>query len=201
MCGNKNTNTLEIVEITKCIRSEKVTLQFASLENKKLIYDMLVSPEIIDYLFNSDHPAPTWEEFDTTEDNKLFSGSPQPGGSYLLIICNGQVIGSISYFISDSKVNHAELDIWIKETKYTGQGLGTEAINLLMDYIQNRYSVRVFIIRPWIKNINAIKAYKKCGFEEIKNFNAGDYYNKKELEEYGDGDYGADETVNLIRNI
>ena len=51
------------------------------------------------------------------------------------------------------------------------------------------------------KNINAVKAYKKCGFKEIEAFDPSDYYLEENIDEYGDGDYGPEETVNLIYKI
>ncbi len=47
-------------------------------------------------------------------------------------------------------------------------------------------------------NNGKIKAYKKCGFKEINVFIVSDYYSDEDAELYGEGDYGADETVNLI---
>lgn len=182
-----------------CDHGDRVTLEFASLKDKKLIYDMLVSPEVIDFMFDEKHPAPTWEEFKEGELDTFFLGAASSEGSYLLIRDSDEVIGSVSYAINDSKIKHAELDIWISNKKYIGLGLGTEAINLVMNYVINNYEIRTFIIRPWSKNINAIKAYKKCGFREIEDFKPEDYYNEHEIEDYGDGDYGKEETINLIK--
>lgn len=182
-----------------CDHGDRVTLEFATLEDKKLIYDMLVSPEVIDLMFDENHLAPTWDEFKEDESDAFFLGSASSDGNYLLIRYNGEVIGSISYAINDSKVKHAELDIWISNKKYIGFGLGTEAINLVMNYVINNYEIKTFIIRPWSKNINAIKAYKKCGFREIEDFKPEEYYNEHELDDYGDGDYGKEETINLIK--
>lgn len=183
------------------IKGERITLEFATNKDKKLIYDMLTCEEVIDFMFDEKYPAPTWEEFNESESESFFSGLPSKQGSYLLIYFNGEVIGSISYANEYTKEIHSELDIWIRTIKYTGQGIGTEAINLLIDYLHKEYSIEVFIIRPWIKNVNAIKAYKKCGFEEMKNFNPEDFYSSENLEKYGNGDYGEDETINLIKRI
>ncbi|MTI67997.1 MAG: GNAT family N-acetyltransferase [Firmicutes bacterium] len=114
---------------------------------------------------------------------------------------NGEVIGSISYSNEFRKQVHSELDIWIGTNRYLGIGLGRETINLLVDYLNREYLIDVFLIRPWTKNTNAIKAYKKCGFQIVDNFKPEDFYVGNDLEEYGDGDYGKDETINLIKRI
>lgn len=178
---------------------DKVALEFASINDKRLIYDMLVSPEVKDLMFDDDHPVPSWHEFDEDESNEFFTSSPSTTGSYLLIRYDDEIIGSISYANSFQKITHSEIDIWISDTKHTGQGLGTDAINLLTDFVHKNFSTDTFIIRPWIKNVRAIRAYKKCGFEEIANFNPNDFYTEEDALEYGDGDYGVDETANLIK--
>ena len=61
-----------------------------------------------------------------------------------------------------------------------------------------QFNITDFLIRPWIKNQNAIKAYKKCGFVESLDLSIKDYYSENSMYEYGDGDYGIDETVNLF---
>ncbi|MCM1991276.1 GNAT family N-acetyltransferase [Oceanirhabdus seepicola] len=173
---------------------------FAQLEDKKLIYDMLVSPEVKNVMFDEVHPAPSWEEF-AEEPDSLFSGEPHDEGNYLLIKVNGEVIGAISYAFNNGKLNSAELDIWISSTKNIGKGYGTEAIKSVIEFVNSHYNIKIFIIRPWVKNSNAIKAYKKVGFKEIEEFNASDYYSDEEVALYGEGDYGSDETINLIYKI
>lgn len=180
------------------IQGKRITLEFANTSDKRLIYELLVSPEIINQMFDINHPAPTWEEFNE-ETDELYSGTPNQYGAYLLIKINGLVIGSISYTLLNGKINCVELDIWISSTTNTGKGYGTEALTIMMDFIKSYYHIQTFIIRPWIKNINAIKAYKKCGFKEIDEFNPVVYYSSEFLEKYGDGDYGKDETINMIK--
>jgi hypothetical protein len=65
-------------------------------------------------------------------------------------------------------------------------------------FLNNEYAIKTFIIRPGRKNSKAIKAYEKCGFSVIDNFNANDYYGD-DIGEWGDGDYGAEGTVNMIK--
>jgi len=188
----------EFEQTQKNIHGERIILEFATLEDKKQIYDMLVSPEVKDFMFSPEHPEPAWEEFSSGEPDNLFRGSPSEEGSYLLIKVGGMVIGSVCYYIHSGRVKVVELDVWISKTQYLGKGYGTEALQLVMSFVVSHYGIRTFIIRPWVKNTNAIKAYKKCGFVEFEVSRLKDFYSDELLTEYGEGDYGSDETVNLI---
>jgi len=182
------------------IEGQNVILKFAQLTDKRKSYEMLISPETQKFMFDEKHPAPTWEEFNE-EDDSYYSGKASKDGCYLFIEYKGDVIGSISYACEYEKIPYAELDIWMKSTAYTGKGLGTESINILIDFIHKTYHVNHFLIRPWRKNINAISAYKKCGFNEEINFKTEDYYSEENLRKCGEGDYGIAETMNLVKRI
>lgn len=53
---------------------ERITVQFANKNDKKLIYEMLISPDVINLMFDEDHPAPSWEDFNEDEPDDYFSG-------------------------------------------------------------------------------------------------------------------------------
>jgi RimJ/RimL family protein N-acetyltransferase len=181
------------------IKGKNMNLIFAKKEDRRVVYDMLVSPETIHLMFDEAHPAPTYDEFD--EEAYFYSGESNKLGSYLLIEHENEVIGSVSYACDYEKNTYSELDIWLKSTNHTGKGIGREAINLVVDHVHNEYKINNFIIRPWIKNMNAIKAYKKCGFVEFPHTELRNYYGDESFKEYGEGDYGIEETINLIKTI
>jgi len=180
------------------IKSERLNLKFAKSEDRREIFDMLISPETIEFMFDNDHPAPTWEEF-SSEDESYYAGEPRKTGSYLLIEIDGETIGSVSYACEYEKIAYCELDIWMNSIKHTGLGIGTETINLVVEFVNRSFGIRDFIIRPWAKNIHAIKAYKKCGFVERDDLSIKDYYSNEAYLENGTGDYGIDETLNLYK--
>ncbi len=182
------------------IRGERINLQFASQQDMKKIYDMMVSDEIIHFMFDEQHPAPSWEDFRNDEED-FFPGSPSKDGSYLLIILDGQVVGSISYACGYEKIPYAEFDIWMSGYEFMGQGIGCEAVLMLRSFVNENYGIEHYIIRPWTKNLSAIKAYNKCGFRESASFNLEHYYSDEDLVNYGDGDYGKGETLNLYYDM
>ncbi|ERJ11339.1 GNAT family N-acetyltransferase [Haloplasma contractile] len=179
----------------------KVILQFAIKKDKRIVYDLLMSPEIIDLMFNEQHPAPSFEEFNNDEPDSLFTGHPGIDGSYLLIKADNRVIGSISYALSEGTEKCAELDIFIASKKDTGKGYGIEALKLVMNFVRSHHRINTFIIRPWCKNTHAIKAYKKCGFREFDSEYITHFYSREAVNRYGEGDYGLDETLNLVYRI
>lgn len=178
------------------IIGDRINLRFATKEEIRIVYDLMVADDIYDAMFDEEHPAPSWEAF-REDEIEYFKGCANKNGNYLLIELGDDIAGCISYSNGYDKILYSELDIWLSGV-HTGAGLGTEAILLLRNYVHNEYGINVFLIRPWKKNVRAIKAYNKCGFHEVEGFDIGDYYGDDELEAFGDGDYGIDGTVNLV---
>ncbi|MFX1564050.1 MAG: GNAT family N-acetyltransferase [Promethearchaeota archaeon] len=78
-----------------------------------------------------------------------------------------KLIGTIS-LNSISRIHRfSELGIAIWNKKYWGQGLGTEAIHLILDYAfktLNLHSIYLTVIED---NERAQRAYKKVGFQQV----------------------------------
>lgn len=181
-----------------CVKGNRISLYYATKDDKKLIYDMSMEPEIADIMYGGECEPHTWEEYSNEED-EFYTGNPSKN-NYLLIVFNNQIIGAVSYSYNKSKISNMELDIWMSSLQYAGKGLGVETLTVLMEFLHNTYDIDTFIIRPWIKNTRAVQAYKKCGFKVVKNFVPTDYYGD-DVGEWGEGDYGPEETVNMVRHI
>ncbi len=181
-----------------CSKNEKVSLYYAELKDKRLIYDMSMEPEIKSIMFGGKNEPHNWEEYKDIE-NEFYTGAACLN-NYLLIEFESQIVGAISHSYNESKINNMELDIWLRSISFLGKGIGVSALNLLMNYLTDTYGIKTFIIRPWIKNPGAIKAYQKAGFRIVNNFSPTDYYGD-DVGEWGDGDYGASETVNMVRTV
>ncbi len=179
---------------------EKLSLRFAKLGEKREIFELLIAPEIQTFMFSETFPAPTWSEFDEGEDDAYYSGEASRMGSYLLIIYEETVIGSVSYTCEYEKIPFGEIDIWLGSMVYTGKGIGVKVIKALISFVHETYGIETFIIRPWKKNGHAIKAYEKCGFVRVNNFDVSQYYSDKMMSDYGAGDYG-EETLNMVLKL
>ena len=83
-------------------------------------------------------------------------------------IRNGEeIVGLIQYGEeSEPKYRHAWIDIFVAPASHT-QGIGTEALALLVDHlIQDRGHHRV-TIDPATENLAAVECYRKAGFAPV----------------------------------
>ena len=181
------------------LSGKAISLVFAKQSHRSIVYEMLTASEVAVMMFDEQYPAPSFEAF--YEDDHYYTGEPNARGSYLLIVKNDDIIGAMSYASYEGTVRFCELDIWFKSFDYTGKGLGVEALQLVIEFVNQTYNIHTFIMRPWIKNTVAIKAYKKCGFNEFKQTILKAWYSEADYNVYGEGDYGLEDTVNLMLEL
>ncbi|MTJ09943.1 MULTISPECIES: GNAT family N-acetyltransferase [unclassified Anabaena] len=60
------------------------------------------------------------------------------------------------------------IDLFIGETEYWNQGIGTKVLLTAIDYIFNQLQAAKIVINPNVNNLRAIRCYEKCGFVKIK---------------------------------
>ena len=75
---------------------------------------------------------------------------------------NNKPIGSV--YLRDIMNNNAEYGIFIGEDLERGNGCGSEAANLIIDYAFSKLGLDKIILRVFKDNIYAIRSYKKVGF-------------------------------------
>jgi diamine N-acetyltransferase len=130
-------------------------------------------------------PPPTWEQFVADFGPHFFDGSrPEVEASYI-IETDGEAVGQVNYEIGETPAagRFAELDIWLRAEADTGRGYGSQALDLLVRRLAERFALRTFVIRPSERNPRAIRAYEKAGFvrrpmpaeEQAARFGPGDY--------------------------
>jgi RimJ/RimL family protein N-acetyltransferase len=137
---------------------------FSWLANSNLTADMLGLPTF------PDNPVPNWDEFDNDYQDYFFDGSQPLKGRCFIIIHNQQEIGQINYNDIDAATAATELDIWLADRAFTGQGFGTAAIRLLCNYLHVRFGCKRIYLQPSRRNPRALKAYQKAGFREVFTF-------------------------------
>lgn len=121
--------------------------------------------EITKYLSNAflyPHTLNNTEEYLNT----MLEGSTNAKG---FIIANKETegyIGQIDLIKIDWVNRVATLGIVIGTKDYLNKGYGTEAINLLLDFVFNRLNLHKLDLEVRAYNERAIKCYKKCGFKE-----------------------------------
>ncbi|WP_052959016.1 GNAT family N-acetyltransferase [Methanoculleus sediminis] len=180
------------------IEKDGITLLYAEPSDRRFIYEMAFEePEIWQSMLAKKDDF-DWSELRDEEDH--FFGSVPGKSKYLLIQYRGEIIGTISHTCNNGRIENLELDMWLRSTKYTGKGIGPAVIAMLIDRLVEEHGIRTFIVRPWLQNARAARAYEKCGFRRRKDFVPSDYYGEY-LERYGEGDYGTQETVNMVLEV
>ena len=183
---------------TLCCCNNNISLYYAKIADKKMIFDMSrEEQEIYDSMFYGENNPYTWEEY-AEKENEFYSGEKSKN-NYLLIEYTGEIIGTVSYSYNQAEIENMELDIYLRSDKHTGKGLGTQTLILLTDYLSNEYLIKTFIIRPSKTNGRAIRCYEKSGFAILNNFDACKYYVGLDISDWGNGDYGIDGTLNMIK--
>lgn len=78
-----------------------------------------------------------------------------------------RLIGVCGLFDIDNINDTAKVGIFIGDSGYIGQGYGTDAVRLVLDYGFNILNLENISLGVYGYNKRAIKSYKKCGFKEI----------------------------------
>jgi diamine N-acetyltransferase len=80
-------------------------------------------------------------------------------------LSDGAPVGTASLMRIDWRLRRAELGIALGERR--GQGLGTEATRLTVDWAFNMLGLHNVMLSVLPSNVAAIRAYEKAGFERI----------------------------------
>ncbi len=73
-----------------------------------------------------------------------------------------------------------EYDVFIGENNYLSKGIGGLIVKKINDYIYNNCSADCIVLRPFERNIRAIRCYEKNGFMRIKLYNGTDTIGNQE---------------------
>jgi RimJ/RimL family protein N-acetyltransferase len=92
------------------------------------------------------------------------------GSSYVFAIvtkAEGLHIGNVEVMIKNQISRRGEVGIVIFNSTYWGQGLGSEALELILDYGFKNLNLYSIELKVFEKNQRARAAYKKVGFVEV----------------------------------
>ena len=186
------------------IKGKKINLIPATLDDRQKVYEWCFHSETTkSHIGPPDYPEtqiPSYEEFCDDYEDYYFTGTRPNDGRGFLIVNDGDPVGFISYAAFHLKPGIAELDNWISSEANCGKGFGTDAIIALGNYLHEAMGIEEIIMAPSIKNTRAIRAYEKAGLIKTSlpmcTFLLDEY-----IPLYGDGDYGADETVVCVKQF
>ncbi len=75
-------------------------------------------------------------------------------------------IGMVGLIRINYIYRNAEIGIYIGETEYWGKGIGTEVVNLMLDYAFNTLNIHKIVVGVNANNTQSLKMFKKIGFVE-----------------------------------
>lgn len=184
-----------------------ITIRHATLLEKHKTYEWLCLSDTTPMHMGEPNfpnsPVPSWDAFNEDFEDFYYQESGRDQGSVMIISKDDEEIGCLCYACFHLKPHKAELDIWLKERAYCGNGYGTQALSALIDYLEEKLKIDAFIIRPSSKNARAVKAYEKVGFEKVANGDkkntVKDFLLPEYFDVYGEGDYGFEETEVLTK--
>ena len=117
----------------------------------------------------------SYDEIVNKYKNKLEEGKQE----LLIIKCDNKDIGLVQIYAYDEDTY--EYDLFIGEEKYLDKGIGTIIVNKVNNCIHDKYRVSSIILRPFKRNIRAIKCYEKCGFKNINEYLGKDTLGNPEI--------------------
>jgi RimJ/RimL family protein N-acetyltransferase len=83
----------------------------------------------------------------------------------------GKHIGNCTIYDINDTQSEAQLGIMIGDRKYWDKGLGTDAVNTIVDHIFLKTSLKRIYLMTLDWNMRAQKCFKKCGFTPCREIN------------------------------
>lgn len=186
-----------MTQLQDIIKGQKISLRPATEQDKRAIYEWMAHSDITSSHMGPpvfpDNPIPTWEEFCLDYKPYFFDGTQPESGRCFIIMADGELIGQINHDKIYDDRKRTELDIWMSSEANCGKGYGSDALQTLCKYLFEKYGVVELVVRPSARNLRAINAYEKAGFQHVE------MTPKQQEVEFGHGDYNDD--VVLIKRI
>lgn len=122
-----------------------------------------------------------WDEIMTNPGAELryFAIEPLPGNPG-----EGQLVGACSLQHIDMRNRHAELGIFMASTEWRGQGYGTQAVNLLLDYAFEVVRLDKVHLGVYDFNEAGLRAYERAGFRYEGRLRRMIYYEGRYWDEW-----------------
>ncbi|MAF13388.1 MAG: GNAT family N-acetyltransferase [Parcubacteria group bacterium] len=149
------------------LKGDNIILRPLSLKDAPNFCKWLKDQEVAKFLGIYDQPVPTLKE-----ERQWIKDHQKDKETLDLAIetKEGVHIGSIALRDLRSNSNRATFGIMIGDKKYWGQGLGTEAAKLVIEYGFKKLKLHRIYLQHLAYNIRGHKSYKKVGFRKEGEF-------------------------------
>jgi diamine N-acetyltransferase len=148
----------------------KVSLRRATLADRPRAHAWLaasdLTPGAMGLPLYPDHPPPSYAQFCEDYEPYFFEGSRPFNGRGFVIQTEGADVGFLVHRRIDLLRDVVELDLWLAERRHSGRGLGSEALALACEWLQQNRGVNRFLMRPSRRNVRAVRAIRRAGFRE-----------------------------------
>ncbi|WP_234123493.1 GNAT family N-acetyltransferase [Clostridium hydrogenum] len=150
----------------------KLSIRGLENDDKKLIVKWLSDNRVLQYYEGRDNP---FDEQMVKE--KFYDGDSDV--TRCIIEYYNIPIGYIQFYLIDeeerSEYGYADFggnvfgtDQFIGEPQYFGQGIGTELMKAMIDFLIEEKDAQKIVLDPQVLNKRAIKCYEKSGFVKVK---------------------------------
>jgi len=160
------------------ISNENISIRLMQNTEKDMefLLQWLSNPQVVKYAYAEGAP---WNMDKIVEE---FAEKTEEGGSSTpcFIVYNHKEIGYLQYypikedsyaFNSPETFKMLEggygLDTFIGEPELWNKGIGSQAINLIKDYLKDKLQIKVLCVDPETDNARAVHFWQKVGFETI----------------------------------
>ncbi|WP_027726486.1 GNAT family N-acetyltransferase [Tuberibacillus calidus] len=122
--------------------------------------------------------------FTLESEREMLETLAKEGQNFAIVLKeNDELIGNCSLFSIRQLHRAAELGIFIGNPDHRGKGLGTEAVELLVEYGFKILNLNNIMLRVFAFNKGAVKAYEKAGFKTFGRRSQSYYLNGKYYDE------------------
>lgn len=143
-----------------------------SVKDYNLLYKWCKNPSVYEWF---EQRELTLEEVTKKYKNKLLNTNQD----LYIIKYDDKEIGytQIYKYEDDTKINNIEnyknlyeFDLFIGEEDYISKGLGSSIIKEISNMIYTKYKADAIMLRPFKRNIRAVKCYEKSGYKLIDEY-------------------------------
>jgi aminoglycoside 6'-N-acetyltransferase len=161
------------------IQEDKVAIRLMrdEISDYELMAKWLTDEQVLEFYEGRDNPFPldkireTYKHIIAGDDAVipcLLSYQNIPIGYLQYCALNDLLESDRQLYHLDETDNVYAIDLFIGETDYWNQGIGTKILSVFVNYLFEQLQAEKIVIDPHVDNLRAIRCYEKCGFVKIK---------------------------------
>ncbi|GKV54959.1 hypothetical protein NCCP2222_09060 [Sporosarcina sp. NCCP-2222] len=150
---------------------EKISIRELIEEDKYIMTKWLSDPAVLQFYEGRDRPA------DLEQVEEDFFGEPDEE-TRCLILYDDAPIGYLQFYPIEEDERELYgyeadevifgMDQFIGEPDFWNRGIGTQLVQIVVDYLINELHVNRVVMDPQTWNERALRCYEKCGFRKVK---------------------------------